>query len=410
MAGVSIRAEQSVIKILLTAIFVVAIGLIWTGHSLPDERILTLRYLLFALSGLVAFSAPYLLFPDGNAPLIQLGNLNNRSLKRYLFGKISPMIWPVFLLFFVILFGDLSAPASHLFLKLIYFITASTLFAAIIIFAIARNVKSGPDSQFWKESEKGKKMRQDAANYFKYPLDPGSIPSLINTILIVLFGAVPILIGTVLAGIYPAISEAILMTFLLLVAIRSFRAQKEHVVSNYYSTNAFFREFFGSNMKGEEESEKRVVEQLWWTPAPIRMHVWQFLVQLDRKIPAGRVAFAGHILILFLAYQRPDAGFLLVTWILFALLHHLFMVMTFQKEMAPGWLHRWISSPATWFAVRFWMQLRWVLPLLIGMNLQYFIFGTPDFSLQAIVMTVYLLSSALFAAMGSAALSKEARS
>ncbi len=409
MAGVSIRAEQSAINVLLTAIFVVAIGLIWTGNSQPDERILTLRYLLFALSGLVAFSAPYLLFPDRNAPLIQIGNLGNQSLQHYFYKKLTPVLWPVILLFFVILFGDLSAPVSYLPLKFIYFFAATILLAAITIFAVARNVKSGPASQFWKESERGKKLRQDAANYFKYPLDPGSIPSLINTVLIVFFGALPILIGTVLTGLFPAVSELLLMAMMLLFAVWSFRSQKQNLVCNYYSTNSFFREFFGSNMKGEELSEKRKVEQLWWTPAPIRMHVWQFLIQLDRKIPAGRVAFAGHAVILFLAYQRPDAGFLLVTWILFALLHHLFMLMTFQKEMAPGWLHRWIDSPANWFAVRFWMQLRWVLPLLIGMNVQYFIFGTPDFALQAIVLTVYLLSSALLAGMGSAALSKEAR-
>lgn len=409
MSGKSIRAEQSAVKILLTSAFVVAIGLIWTGYADTGERILTLRYLLFALSGLVAFATPYLLFPDPNAALIQLGNLNNPSLRSYLFKKISPVAWPVILLFFVILFGDLSGAASHLFLKSVYFLISLILFLAIVIFSAARYVKSGPDSQFWKESEKGKKLRQDAAHYFKYPMDPGSVPSLINTILIVLFGSVPILIGTILQGMYPSYAELFLMTLMLLVAVRVLRSQSDTFVRNYYSTNAFFREFFGSNLKGEEQGERREVEQLWWVPAPIRMHVWQFLVQTDRKLPAGRVVFAGHIVLLFLAYQRPDSGFLLVSWILFSLLHHLFLLLTLNKEMAPGWLHRWIASPAVWFAARFWMQLRWVFPILIGMNVQYFIFGIPDFGIQAIVISIYLLSSALVSVMGSATLSKEAK-
>ncbi len=407
MAAISIRSSQSALRILLTAAFIVAIGLMWTGYAQPDERILTLRYLLFALSGIVAFSAPYLLFPDEKAPLIQLGNLGNRPLIQYLFARLAPILWPVFLLIFVILFGDLSTPGSYLGLKLTHFLSGSFLFGAIVLFAISRNIKAGSASQFWKESEKGKKIRQNAADYFKYPLDPGSIPSLINTILITLFGAIPILIGTVLSGIYPPIAESLLMAVVFFIAVRSFYSQRGNIISNYYATNAFFREFFGANMKGEEVSEKRTVEQLWWVPAPIGMHVWQFLVQLDRVIPAGRVVFSGHVVMLFLAYQQPDAGFLLVAWILFALLHHLFMLMTYRKEISPGWLHGWLASPATWFTARFWMQLRWILPLLIGMNLQFFIFGTPNYSLQAIVLTAYLIASALLAGIGISARSKE---
>ncbi|TVR18856.1 MAG: hypothetical protein EA391_01715 [Balneolaceae bacterium] len=409
MAAISIRSSQSAFRILLTAAFVVTIGLMWTGYAQPDERILTLRYLLFALSGIVAFSTPYLLFPDEKAPLIQLGNLGNGAVIRYIFVRLAPVVWPVFLLIFVILFGDLSTPGNDLGLKLTHFISGSVLFGATVLFAISRNIKSGTASQFWKESDKGKKIRQHAADYFKYPLDPGSIPSLINTILIALFGAIPILIGTVLAGIYSAVTEAFLMFLMLSLARWSFQSQMKNLVCNYYSTNAFFREFFGSNMKGEELSEKRTVEQLWWVPAPIRMHVWQFLVQLDRVIPSGRVVFSGHVVMLFLAYQQPDAGFLLVAWILFALLHHLFMLMTYRKEISPGWLHGWMASSATWFTARFWMQLRWVLPLLIGMNVQFFIFGTPNYSLQSIVLTVYLIASALMAGIGISGSSTEVK-
>lgn len=407
MSAVSIRPAQTIYRTVFTAIFVIAIGLMWTGTAAPVERVITLRYLLFALSGLTAFSTPYILFPDVNVSLIQLGNLDKQSLQTYIFNKIKPVTWPVILLFFVILFGDPAEPSSALLLKLNYFAGSSLLFTAIVLFSMARYVKAGPDSQFWKESEKGKKLRQDAANYFKYPMDPGSIPSLINTILVLLFGSLPIILGTVLSGYFPVYAETVLMLIMLGLGYRSLKSQGETIIRNYYSTNAFFREFFGSNLKGEEIGERREVEQLWWAPVRIRMHIWQFLVQLDRKIPSGRVAFAGHVLILFLAYQRPDAEFLLVAWILFVLLHHLFMIMTFQAEMAPGWLLRWIDSSKVWFITRFWMQLRWVIPLLAGMNVQYFIFGTPGFSNQAIVIGLFLLSSALLSGMGATALSKD---
>ena len=64
--------------ILNTTVLLLSIsaGLVWTGDYPFDDRIVTLRYLLFALSGLAAFITPYLLFPDPGVTLVQLANLN----------------------------------------------------------------------------------------------------------------------------------------------------------------------------------------------------------------------------------------------------------------------------------------------------------------------------------------------
>ena len=406
MSELSIRPKLSKPALLFTAIFVISLGLFWTGTNSIADRIITLRYFLFALIGLAAFSTPYLLFPDKYAAVIQLGNLSAKSLNHYLLKKLVFYTWPVFLLFGVILFGDLNTPTEHLLQKAVYAGVSVFLFTGLILFSLARYVKSGPDSQFWKESEKGRRLRQNMADFFKYPIDPGSVPSLLNTILIVMAGFLAIVVGAMLEQFISIFAELLWMGFVFLMAIVSMKKYTATIVRNYYSSNAFFREFFGTDLQGAEAAARREVDQLWWVPGLLKAHVWQFLVQLDRKIPSGRVVAAGHVLVWFIAYQRPDPEFLTVIWLLFALLHHLFTLLTIQPEMSPQWLLRWLGSSSIWLFSRFWMQLRWIIPLLLSMNAQLFVFGTPGFQSQAIVISIFILSSLLVSAIGVSKLRK----
>lgn len=383
------KSKPTGIILLLIAV-VTVMGFMWTGESPFDERIVTVRYLLFALSAFVSFSTPYLLFPDSLTPILQLGNVKGRDFLFYILGKVFSFYWPVYLLIAVLLFGDVHSPFNFLFEKIIYFFVAGTLLTGLLLISVRRYIKSGPDSQFWKESERGRQMRIKAADYFKFPLDPGSIPSLINTIVVLLAGALSVVAASALGNLLGTVYELIAGFLLLLwglVTVYNFRNKFEQT---FYSSNAFFREFFRTNLKGEEAESKREVHQLWWVPGTLKPHVWQYLVQLDRKIPSGRIVMAGHALIWFMAYQRPDQEFLLILWAGFALLHHLLIIMTFKDELSPPWLLNWLSNPATWLFARFWMQIRWIIPLVLSMNLQLFIFGTPEYADQFFVIIVFV--------------------
>ena len=400
MASISIRRKPTGFILLSTAVLAAILGLAWTGSSTLEGRIVTMRYFLFVLTALSAFLTPYLLFPDKNTPLIQLGNLGKKSLQQYVFVKFGTYFWPVFFLMAVMLFGDFNNPLHHIPLKIYSFLSACLLFLAIGMLSVARYVKSGPSSQFWKESQKGRNIRQMAADYLKYPIDPGSIPSLINTMVILVIGSAAIILAVYLGERVHPLAE--LMVFLSLSVYAALYLHKfsGSFVRDFYSSNSFFREFFGVNMKGEEVLATREVNQLWWVPGFIRMHVWQFLVQLDRIIPAGRAVAAGHLVVLFIAYQRPDPQFLVIIWIIFALLHQLFTLLTFRLEIAPRWLLRWVAPAYIWFLSRFWMQMRWVLPLFLGMNVQYFLFGTPDITNQAVIIVTFLISAFFVSAFG----------
>lgn len=404
---ISIQLPTGKTFLLFTVLSVTILGAFWTGLSSLEERVVTLRYLLLILTALIAFSTPYLLFPDRNTSLLQLGNMDEKFLTVYLIKRILKITWPVILLLAILLFADLNHPLDHLDVKGIVFLNSILFFTGLVIFSVTRYSGSGLDSQFWKESEKGKKLRMQMADYFKYPIDPGSIPSLLNTILIVSIGSLLIVSGSNINQTVNIYSELLFMFVIFISALLYFRMKSGRMVINYYATNAFFLEFFGSNMKGEDLTLRREVNQLWWVPTLLKAHVWQYLVQLDRKVPAGRVVAAGHLLVWFIAYQKPDPEFLSIVWLIFALLHHFFTFLTIGDEMSPGWLFRWIGSTNIWLLSRFWMQLRWLIPLLISMNLQLFIFGTPDFQTQSVVLVLFIISSLLVSIYGATGLKKE---
>lgn len=402
------KKKNSYLRILLF-LSVIALGLFWTGTHSLEERIVTVRFFLFALSGFIAFSIPYLFFPDPNASLMQLGNISGQSLLKYLLEKAISFFSPVIVLIAVMLFGDLQQPAENVPVKVLYFIMASMFTSGLLLFSVIRYLKSGIDSQFWKESEKGRELRKNMADYFKFPLDPGSVPSLINTILIALIGMLTLVVSSILYGLTGPLGE--LSTGLILFAIGAGTVISVSVELEryYYSSNAFFREFFGATLSGKEDIAERTTDQLWWVPENLKVHVWQFLLQIDRKIPAGRVVGAGHALLWFIAYQKPEEEFITSMWILFGVSHHLFTLMTLNNEMAPKWLLIWIGkgSKNLWLWSRFWLQIRWILPLLLSMNIQLFIFGTPGWIGQSIVLIVYMVSGFIISLAGVMQLRKD---
>lgn len=410
MSKSSIIPYSNTYFVVIIALMTLFLGLFWVGESALENRLVTTRYLLLILVAMTAFSTPYLLFPDRNSTMLQLGNISSDRLLLYLIKRILKLIWPIYLLLIVLMFGDVLTFDQYLVSKVSGFLSAILLFTGLLLISIVRYVKSGLDSQFWKESEKGRDLRKKMADYFKYPIDPGSIPSLINTVLIAIAGSVAVVITAIIGQSMNELG-VVLFSFIFFGGSVGFVYKNTGLLlKNYYASNAFFLEFFGSNLKGEDVTSKHEVRQLWWVPSQLKTHVWQFLVQLDRKIPAGRVVFAGHLLIWFLAYQKPDPEFITVVWILFALLHHLFIVLTFQAEMSPGWLHRWLASKWVWLISRFWMQMRWLIPLLLSMNLQLFVFGTPGYEIQFLTVSLYILFSMVISAYGMAGLNKEVSS
>lgn len=407
MTKISIRPNNSKSIVFVTVLMIIALALFWTGTSGFDERVVTNRFFLFSLIALIAFLTPYILFPDKNLAVIQLGNFSAPSIRNYFFKKIWRFVWPVYLLIFLIFFGDLLTPFKFLFEKFLLFTGSVFLLNGVILISVVRYSRSGKSSQFWKESAKGERQKM-FSEYLRYQqVDPSSLPSLINTIIVFSVGSVAIVVGAFIQQQFNLYFELIFFLIIFVCGVYFLKKNTGRLDQNFYASDAFFREFFGDTARGEAVLSKREVEQLWWVPSRIKMHVWQFLLQIDRKIPAGRAVAAGHAAVWFIAYQRPDPQFLTIIWVLFALAHQLFTIMSIQKDVSPYWILRWIDKRSIWTLSRFWMQLRWLMPLLLSMNVQYFLFGVPGYPEQSIILLTYLFSALLASVFGTVKLKQD---
>lgn len=393
-----VEKKSPLLIVAITATVALA-GTVWTWGQPSAEKMITIRYVLFGLSALAAFITPYMLFPDRYRPVIQLANPKGAIVGKHLIQKMQLLLISGSVLLVFMAIGGIMSDSGSI-TEILLTAAGSVLFySAILNLARYRYLQSGPDSQFWRESEKGREYRKKMADYFKYPLDPGSIPSLINTVVIFLSGSVIIIVGTVLYETIAGWSETLLYCIFWVIIYFMIRRQEMSVVRYYYSTNAFFSEFFRESQDGDAQESVKTADQLWWVPARLRPHVWQLTLQTDRIVPAGRTIFAAHVAMLFVAYQKPDGDFLFMLWMGFALLHHLFIPLSARDDVAPGWLIQWIAGETTMVLSRVWMQVRWVLPLLIGMNVQHFIFGVLEFRLQLLLILFYLLSAFIVAGL-----------
>lgn len=396
--------KTSLLRELLWTLLTIVIAGSWVYDLPVEERVITLRYFILAAAGFIAFVTPYLLFPDSNSKLIQLGNISGSKLLNYLSAKTIRFYKYFFLFIFILMFIDVGTPAEEIESKLIYSFYAIFMIAGLHFSALYAYLRVGPQSQFWQESEKGRELRRKVAEYAKYPIDPGAIPSLINTVVLAGLGMVLLVMSTAFGNTFGPLSESITGFVLFILGLTLFYRFSTIPEKRFYQTNSFFSEFFGDSAGEDTITARRKVEQLWWVPAVLRANVWQLLQQTDRKMPAGRVVAAGHILVWLVAYQKPDPQFMLGVWALFAVSHHLFILQTMQNTFSPNWLLRWMGSVKSWFFTWFWMQIRWVLPLIVSMSTQLFIFGVPGWSDQILVLLIYLGSAVVVSSTGVARL------
>lgn len=365
---------------------------------------------IFFISGFIAFSMPFILFPDRYASFNQLGNISGKRLLLHLHRRASFLFNSFLVILVVVCFGDVQTPTSNIITKTAYFVIGTALFSGLYLIALARYTRNGIQSQYWKESERGKEIRRQVADYLKYPMDPGSIPSLITTLLVTVLGMIAISVGALLSSSFGVIGESVPAAVVLVLGWFSFQKTGRDIERYYYATNGFFKEFFEDTITGKDEKSGIRVPQLWWVPKPLKPGVWALLVQLDRKFPAGRVLLIGHVIAWFIAYQRPGVEVMTTVWLLFALLHHAIIVFSFSDELAPLWWQNWTGSAATWICTRAWIQFRWILLLAGGIYLNSLIFGYPGYLQQGLIMAVYIISAFVVSIAGHLFKSKKALS
>jgi hypothetical protein len=366
-----------------------------------ENRLVMMRYLLFGLSGLFAFILPYISFPDPNSRLFQLGNVNGKILVQNFLNKHRP-IWGICILIVIATALADSRGQSDEFIAQIQLALYGLLFlGGIYLFSAYRYFKIGKDSQEWQEGLRGLKVRKRLAEIAKYPVDPGSIPSLINSVVISLVGMLGVVAGAIMYGIFGQAGEVLFSLFLFLFGFIRYRSLDPGADRLYYQANAFFNEFFGVSAGPDSDREPLKVEQLWWIPNRWKAQSWGLMLQMDRKLPAGRYIMVGHLFVWVIAYQDAGRSTMLAAWVFFSVLHHGLLLLTAAKSIAPKWWLRTLDHPFHWLIGRFWIQVRWLLPIILSMMLMRWLFGVLIWQDIGWVMIIYLLTGALISAIVS---------
>jgi len=383
--------------VIIPAVILAGLFITITHDYNIDERLVAMRYLLFAVAGIIAFILPYISFPDPGSKLFQVANYSpSRLLWEYIYRHQA--VWGTgFVLITVTAVAD-SRGLTYVFGEQLLLLLYGMLFiAGIYLYASYRYLKIGKDSQAWQEGDRGRKVRIQFAEIVKYPIDPGSIPSLISSVLIAVTGMMAVVIGAMaygLAGMWGEIGIALL---LFLFGLNRNMAARKEADRFFYQTNAFFSEFFGVASGPGAGREPLKVEQLWWIPSRWKARGWGLMLQMDRKLPAGRFIAVGHLFIWVLAFQDTSETVLLISWGIFAALHHGLLLLTANPAIAPKWWLRQLDKPAHWVLSRFWIQVRWLLPLMFSMSIMKLFFALFEWTDLGLIALIYLTAGAAVA-------------
>lgn len=391
---ISTRASILRLLFLYLPVLLIAFWLIWNGEGQVEENRIRVRYLLFAWSGLVAFILPYISFPDPSRRICQLGNLPPRALmKRYLYRHRLLVVIALVVLLLTALPASGSGTLPE---RLLLFVSGGLFLGGIYLYSAARYLNTGSESQQWQESERGRSVSMKLAALAKYPVDPGSIPSLISSAWIAIVGMMGVVAGALLSSLFGGLwGELVWGGFFFLFGLQRCYRLVPEADRLFYQTNAFFGEFFGELKQGKAGPEPLKADQIWWIPTRWRVHGWAIMAQMNRVLPAGRFIAGGHLFLWILAYRDLEGGVLILFWMFFAILHQGLLLLTTDSSLVPVWWLRLLDSPAHWMATRFWVQVRWLLPLLAGLVVMKWLFARFGWMEIAQVGLVYLASAAL---------------
>ncbi len=354
-----------------------------------------MRYLLFTLSGVFAFILPYISFPDRNSKLWQIANLSRKQLfHRYLEHHRSVLL-AAGAVVLVTALADSLGITNEMVGQFVLLTYGMFFMIGIYLFSASRYLSIGRESQQWQEGVKGRKVRKRMADMAKYPMDPGSIPSLIASVVIALTGMLAVVIGAFAFSIGGVVAESAIGLLLFLWGMKSSARKRGQADRHFYETNAFFGEFFGVSSGAQASREAVKVDQLWWIPGRWKAHGWAFMTQMDRKMPAGRFIAVGHLLIWVLAYQDVGRTLLIACWALFAVAHHGLLMLTMNEAVAPKWWLRNLDSPLHWIFSRFWAQVRWVLPLAFSMLVMRWLFAVIQWEDIGFTLLIFLMAGGI---------------
>ncbi len=358
-----------------TVLLVGGVGYLFAALAAVGEasaRDVLLRY-GFVAAGAFAVAPPHVLLPDAAVPWLQLLNPSPRALllrqaRPWGFVVAAFLVPPIVLALEVgttergtIEVGDVGWPLLEVLLVVL----------GVGVYAFEHYTGIGPVSQAWQEGARGERYRRLVAKDSRASLhiSHGLVPTVLASARIFALSAAVILTSAWLANAGRTgvawLPAAVLLGYSLLRLLR----RVPQYDRDFYATNALYVEVLTAGGVRETMREPLRPESVYWAPRALRPYVWASLVQLDRRLPLGRL-FALGVLGLFVLLARGAPGSVLAGTLLLGLgAKNAAVFCLAAPPLAPPAFDLALQSPAGWVATRALVNLRWTLPLALALGL-----------------------------------------
>ena len=332
-------------------------------------RTILLRY-AFAAVGAFAVAPPHLLLPDRAVGLLHLVNPRPRDL---FIRQALP--WALAVVAFLIPPLVLALGRDDALLPLL---DVALVVLGVGVYAFAHYTEIGAVSQAWQEGRAGgwyHRLREVAPQiWLNVPL--GLIPSVLASARVFAVGAGVTLATAALANAGHAGGGWIPPAALLALSSLRLARRVPHWDRAFYQTNALYAEVLAAGGPRATERTPVPVESVYWAPVSLRPHVWAGLVQLDRRLPLGRLFALGIVVVWVMMLRGTSAEILAATLALGLVAKNGAVSLLTTPRLAPRAFDLALQRESGWTATRFLINVRWTLPLALALGLAAYLSDT----------------------------------
>ena len=353
---------------LLLGLLSYASGLLAAEAGLAERAVLMRFWGLFA-AAVFAVATPHLLLPDGLLHRMHLANPSPEALLRHGLRQLRPLLVVLAAPCLVLAFYDPGGWGTDVGAKALQALVGWLVVLGVGLFSFWRYMTMGATSQAWQEGAKGAWYRRLARDSTTGGLGvpDGLVPAVSATGSLFVVGMLVVVAGAVLGGVAPGLVVLPSAAFLAWAAFR-LRRRRRAYDRHYYHTNAFYGDVFRSE-GGVRVTDREPIayEAVYWVPPRWKPHVWAALRQFDRRLPLGRFVALGHLFLWFLFFQDVAPGIIAAFLLLFIAAQNAAVYLLTRPALAPLPFSLLQQSPLHWTTTRFFVNLRWALPMALSL-------------------------------------------
>ncbi len=348
------------------------VAVLLAGGAEMATRAKLLRYWTLFGAGVLAVAMPHVLLPDPRRPLMQLLNrpapqLLADQLRRWV-AVVSVMAVPAA----VLAFYDPDGFAQALALKGALLAESVLVLAGVGGYSFDHYATLGRRSQRWQEGHLPAWYRamkeQSTTGGFGVP--DGLAPAVLAAGRVFLLALAAVILGAYAGRAAGPVAAWAPGLALCTWAGARLLAQRAGYDRHFYQTSALYDEVFrqGGGVRGEARAPV-AYEAVYWAPRRWRPAVWASLLQMDRRLPLGRLVAVGHAVLWLLFLQNAAESVIAAYLLLFVAATNAACVVLARPALAPPGFQLAQQSAGAWVATRFFVNLRWTLPLLLSLLL-----------------------------------------